>query len=47
MLIVFFIQNLDGGMVWTRRVSSSFRSVDRQDHLVIEAVPNDKSVLNM
>jgi hypothetical protein len=34
-------------MVWTRGGSTISKSVDRQDHLVVEADPDDRSFLYM
>jgi len=39
------IQDLDGDMVQTRGGSITFKSPYKQDHLVVEAGPDDRSIL--
>jgi hypothetical protein len=40
-------QDLQGGMIWTKLCSTTSRSVNRQDYLVVEVGPDDRSVLYM
>jgi len=41
------MQDIEGAMVQTRGGSSDSRNADKQDHLVIEVVQDDRSVLYM
>ena len=43
----FLMQDIEGAMVQTRGGSSDSRNADKQDHLVIEVVQDDRSVLYM